>query len=794
VVGVVRKLILFFLIINTAKAQVVLMGTVYDKQYNPLSEVEIRVQNQQTFTDSLGNYQLILATKGNLPLHAVKEGYRLYTKRINLDQDTFRYDLYLHLFERQLNEVRIEDTYSDQFRLNRLTQVNGVAIYAGKKSELIQLKNLPANLSTNNARQVFGRVSGLNIWENDGGGIQLGIGGRGLSPNRVSNFNTRQNGYDISADALGYPESYYTPATEALEQIEVVRGAAALQYGPQFGGFINFKFQQPSEKKFSYKGNQTIGSFNFLNTFHQFSGSTKRIDYFAFAQYKKGDGWRPNSQFEALNAHISMPIRLGKLKITPEFTYMNYLAKQAGGLTDALFAQNPRQSIRDRNWFQVDWKLAALLFEYKPTELWTVDVKTFGLLGARNAVGFLGNINRADPLTERDLLTDTFKNVGAEARVLHKYRFLSNKSVILLGSRTYQGKTFRAQGLGTAGDLPEFQYRKVGAPDQSDYVFPSFNQSFFAENIFQFSNQFSITPGMRYEYIKTQSEGYYNDIVLNLVGDTISNQQIFDDATNARQFVLMGIGTSWKPFSFVEQYANISQNYKSITFNDIRIINPNFRVDTNLQDEKGYSADLGLRGNIEDKFSFDFTLFTIYYNNRIGSVLASDSGSAQLYRYRTNIAASRTIGFEGFVEFNYASLFRLKNKWTHYVNLSLIDAKYIRAKDPSIDGNQVEMAPPIIARTGMNYQTLHWLFGAQYAYTFTHFSDATNAEQVANAIFGTVPSYAVADLFLGYGWKNIQCKVSLNNVFNTAYFTRRAEGYPGPGILRMGCKGFSKLN
>ena len=91
-------------------------------------------------------------------------------------------------------------------------------------------------------------MSGLNIWESDGAGVQLGIGGRGLSPNRNSNFNTRQNGYDISADPLGYPESYYSPPLEAIERIEIVRGAASLQYGTQFGGMLNFKFKKGTPK------------------------------------------------------------------------------------------------------------------------------------------------------------------------------------------------------------------------------------------------------------------------------------------------------------------------------------------------------------------------------------------------------------------------------------------------------------------------------------------------------------------------------------------------------------------
>ena len=100
------------------------------------------------------------------------------------------------------------------------------------------------NSSTNNAREGYSRISGANIWESDNYGIQLGIGVRGLSPNRSANFNVRQNGYDISADAIGYPESYYTPAFAALDRIEIIRGAASLQFGPQFGGMMNFRFKK----------------------------------------------------------------------------------------------------------------------------------------------------------------------------------------------------------------------------------------------------------------------------------------------------------------------------------------------------------------------------------------------------------------------------------------------------------------------------------------------------------------------------------------------------------------------
>ena len=149
----------------------------------------------------------------------------------------------------QLSEVQLNVRKKKIFALKRLKDVEETAIYAGKKTEVVLVEQSMANLASNNARQIYSQVVGLNIYQNDDAGLQLNIGGRGLDPNRTSNFNTRQNGYDISADALGYPESYYTPPTQALQRIEIVRGAASLQYGTQFGGLINFIMKKPNPNR-----------------------------------------------------------------------------------------------------------------------------------------------------------------------------------------------------------------------------------------------------------------------------------------------------------------------------------------------------------------------------------------------------------------------------------------------------------------------------------------------------------------------------------------------------------------
>ena len=139
------------------------------------------------------------------------------------------------------------------------------------------------------------------------------LGGRGLNPSRNVNFNTRQNGYDISADALGYPESYYTPPTEAVEEIQLIRGAASLQFGPQFGGLINYKLKKgKADKKAEILVRHTIGSFGLNNSFLSLSGTLKSWNYFIYGNYKFGNDWRPNSNFKTTNGYIYLSKTISK--------------------------------------------------------------------------------------------------------------------------------------------------------------------------------------------------------------------------------------------------------------------------------------------------------------------------------------------------------------------------------------------------------------------------------------------------------------------------------------------------
>lgn len=674
-----------------------------------------------------------------------------------------------------------------------LRSIEGMAIFAAKKTELIHPDSLLANVASNNARRLFVRVPGLTIWESDGGGLQLGIGGRGLSPNRTSNFNVRQNGYDIAADALGYPESYYTPPAEAIQRIEVVRGAASLQYGTQFGGMVNFLFKNgPQDRPFELTTRQTAGSYGFFNTFNSIGGTVAkgRLNYYAFGQFRRGNGWRANSGFRQATGFAGISTKVSdRARLGVEYTRMDYTAQQAGGLTDAMFDRDAQQSIRTRNWFKVRWNLFAVTGDFDLSDRTRLNTRNFGLIGFRHALGYLGSINRVDPLQERDLLKAEFNNFGNETRLLHRYVIGQRPAALLAGIRLYRGDTEMQQGFGSTGNDANFEYLDPENPGQSEFSFPSTNIAVFSENLINLSDRFSMTPGLRFEHIRTGSKGYYIQRAFDFAGNLLSEETLTDGRNKNRFLLLGGLGLSYRSNNWGELYGNWSQNYRAITFTDLRVANPNFRVDENLEDERGFNADLGWRGSLGDWLDFDLSVFYLNYSNRIGNVLKVDTTNFNYYRFRTNIADARNLGFELFGEVDllqimgWEPLFSLKL----FGNFSYINARYADSQEPAFDGKQVELVPPISLKTGFNLGYRGWRFNGQLGHTAGHYSDATNAETSPTSVEGFIPSYTVVDASFGWNreWKRFETSLEggVQNLLNATYFTRRATGYPGPGII-----------
>jgi len=126
-----------------------------------------------------------------------------------------------------------------------------------------------------------------------------------------------------------------------------------------------------------------------------------------------------------------------------------------------------------------------------------------------------------------------------------------------------------------------------------------------------------------------------------------------------------------------------------------------------------------------------------------------------------------------------------EHSFSLFVNGAYINANYIRSKEPNYVEKKVEYVSSVILKSGIKYRYKGWSFQVQGSYNSEQFSDASNAVQPSgDAVIGLIPAYYVFDFSGRYSFeKNFQIEIGLNNFTNQKYFTRRATGYPGPGIL-----------
>ena len=252
---------------------------------------------------------------------------------------------------------------------------------------------------------------------------------------------------------------------------------------------------------------------------------------------------------------------------------------------------------------------------------------------------------------------ETYLRIHTEISAMRAVISVNGHGLIALKAFSLEFETtqeyLKRQGLTDSLNTASYEYLTPDIIDGSQYDFPSINHALFAEHIFRLPKSWKIVPGIRYEFVKSNGEGSFRQFNTDLAGNILYDTIINESFSSPRSFFLLGIGLSKTLPNGLDFYANWSQNYRAINFNDLRIVNPNFRIDPNLEDEKGYNMDLGIRGSYQG-IRFDMTAYYLRYANRIGFLLQVDSQLLSTYRFRSNIgkaipmASNRCLKLTGF--------------------------------------------------------------------------------------------------------------------------------------------------
>jgi Fe(3+) dicitrate transport protein len=371
---------------------------------------------------------------------------------------------------------------------------------------------------------------------------------------------------------------------------------------------------------------------------------------------------------------------------------------------------------------------------------------------------------------------------------LTDYKLFGKENTLAAGLRYFRGHIDRKQqGRGTNGTNMDFALSEGAYPRDLDFT--NVNQAAFFENVFRFNTKLLMTLGARIENITSTMEGQFSL--------TNGNPTLLNPITRHRSFMIFGGGLEYHISPQTEFYSNISQAYRPVLISDLTPPATTDVIDENLQDARGYNFDFGYRGKVGNYLNFDVDYFYVNYNNRIGTITQTNAENHR-YQFRTNLGRSVSQGFEGYVEFDPITAFFKKSKVGYlsvFASIAYIDAVYRDFKTTSVvngqivesnlSGKRVENAPRKINRFGVTYNKKGFSATWQLSDIGKAYADASNTE-VANAAAttGVIPAYTVQDLSASFKFlKHYNVKAGVNNLTDERYFTRRAGGYPGPGLM-----------
>jgi Fe(3+) dicitrate transport protein len=695
----------------------------------------------------------------------------------------------------RLEEVQVEADYDRQTEGPFLPDVEGTKINAGKKTSNIRLEELP-EISNGNYRQAIATTPGLILAEETTPLVSIGY--RGFDPHRMQFFQVLEDGIPIHADMLGYPEAYYTPPFDAVERIEFIRGGAALMYGPQPGGAINYVMKKPpTDTPFQLEQMNIMGSFGLFSNFTMMGGTIGRLGYSGYYNHRQTDGFREANSDFFLNGWGGT---LALDATGPKRWYLNLTAYdevhgEPGGLTlqngpNAVnYEKNRNATSRFHDRMRISRYAVALIHE------WDVSDRTlFTFRGwwdyylrfsRRQRGGGFGTLPTGPASQTNQLETQQFYTFGVEPRIRHDWDWFNQTHTFTGGMMLYNTYSPRVDAQ---GDSPTAMTGEI--QNQSQRY--SWYYSIFAENKFQIG-KLSITPGVRMENIwQTVSESQNN--AKARAGQSLSDETLYN-------FVpLFGLGLEYAFTPEIAAYANVSQAYRPPIFTQAVPTSPNTVVDGNLNESFVWNYEFGFRGNPTPWLTWDTSFFMVDSSDQIGTSTA-DNGNITVIQ---NSGRSFVYGWDLFTQVDFVGLAdALFNQPPESDGKSLVDAKGVVEKNPVRHSSWVDTYGSLSAFTALTLQHGEFISGAnegktpQYLseYLFrvgviynwrdklkvsflgnfvgSSFADDTNTSQ------RFIPAYDVWDLTVeAKVYKdNVSIVGGVNNIFNRDYYARiRADG------------------
>lgn len=768
-------------------------GRVIDKETGePIVNAVVQIEAdgnvlEETTTAKDGTFQFTHTLEVNQQIKVNSTGYATFSKVLTLDSTD---NIEIALSGRTFELAPIEIIGQSMREHKKLT---------GTMSKLEpDTVDLIKPVGT---QELLESIPGINGYADDGfGNSRLSIGVRGLNPRRSARVLILEDGVPIQPAVYIYPNAYYNPPADRIDAVEVIKGSAAVRYGPQtMGGVINYTTRRPDGTR-GIANLITVGNNGYYSAFSELRGigNPDKVSSDIQLLYKHGDGFRDNNTFNQVNGTVKTLLHLNRdrtLYLKLNGNYENSNATYTG-LTEYTFQNDPNFNPKEDDNFKVVRTSLDVMYTNKITESvvsnTTMYTSVFDRRWWREDDIFVrpdaleaGNLTPMPYFQTGDLIRTgngksnfgilrTFYVGGIEQNYTIKHNIGVNSSRVEIGGRVHWERFIDDKKIGDAPDARDGIYYSGTQGSTEDPVkilgqshhYETLALALFTKEYIELQN-LTLTFGTRFEVFK-------QDRVDRLRGSVLADK--------VSSVLLPGIGLNYQigHFNF---FGGIHRGYTAPSSGALKITNFGQNVGAgglDLEPEKSWNMELGFRSWMRG-----MTIESAGFFITVEGLVAAGRGTAFKNLGRVNLSGIETSMRLGVSEF-VSGLPDLNFTYT-YLHTEIVDGIVKSATiagnvDVVLNGNELPYAPQHTFTVGLAKQIGNVVrMRADMRFIDEVFTDFENIQHTKNrGDTGPIPSYAIVNASVDYQLgKQWQLFFTAKNIFDNVYIGSRLHSNAG---------------
>ncbi|MFK3978104.1 TonB-dependent receptor family protein [Shewanella vesiculosa] len=650
-------------------------------------------------------------------------------------------------------------------------------------SEVADLKTYTGNRSIITADQIsrtaarsidtaLQQVPGIKIKDETGTGILPNISVRGLDSSRSGYAQVLLDGIPMTLAPYGHTGQSLFPATLfMIDRIDVARGGASIQYGPNnVGGVINLISKSiPTDWETSVNERMTFfgDSHNLFDTNISTGGAVNDDFSMRFdGNITKGESFREHSETDIKNLMLKTVWNIDEQNsLDATLQYYDAFSELPGALNTPAYEADREQSLRPNDEFNADTKRVALKYNHvlddsSIIDYGEVDLSVFGNKSSRN---FQWDFYDASQDTDGNLGTSWSDTTQEATHLRNSPRDFTVFGIEPTTSLLIDGDISQhiIAGVRYVNEDISYQLNHIDKSSQvatrpRDWQMDTNAMAYYVSNkLGFFDDTLSITPGLRYEDVHM----------------TFSNLgQDYSQDNHVTEW-LPGITLGYEFSSNWFAYTNAQRSLRTPQISQL------WPKDQTLESELSWNYEAGVRFTPTPRSNLSIAAYRIDFENKI----EYDND----IRMFVNIGQTRNQGIE--LEGTYSPMalpdLILSGSY-NYLDTEQLDGEFA--------GNELAYVSKHQLSASAMYSINEIDLGLMAFYYSKSFSDLANTvEENVSGTAGEVPAYTVVNFNIGTEFfkqdnHGLKVGLSVNNLFDNQYYFRGLDVSPAGRVAAAG--------